>query len=110
MLTTSYDALRLFQKKISQAKNLQDIKQVAIDMDVTLSLGISPRSVWIASWDVIQGNLSGVMEFSFTINFGCSFGNQEWSCPFRYEDPKGISLKDWEAEIFKIVYNEIKRR
>lgn len=110
MLDSAYAIFGDFQTKISQAKNLQDIKTVAHDMGVSLALNISPRSIWVANWDVIKGALSGVMEFSFTIKFGCSFGVYEKQCPFRYENSKGMSLKDWEAEIFRVVYNGIKQR
>jgi len=79
-------------------------------MGVSLSLSISPRNIWVAKWDITQENLSGIMEFSSKINFDCSLGSQEWHCPFRYENPQGLSLKDWEKEIFHVVHNAIKNK
>jgi len=110
MLSTSYDALRLFQKKISKAKNLEDIKSIADEMGVNLSLGISPRSIWVAKWDLIEETLSGIMEFNVEVNFNSSLGHQEWHFPFRYEKAQGLSLKEWKEEIFHVVHDAIKNK
>jgi len=110
MLSSAYAIFGEFQTKISALSRFDAVQALLKETNQTLGVEISPSGIWVAHWDIGEQNLSGVLDFRCTIKWSCPEGERSWLTSFRMEDPKGMTLEEWQERLFALIKEEILRQ
>jgi hypothetical protein len=59
MLTPSYDAVRQFQRKISEIKNTEELKVALKQSNLRISARLESSIPWRVYWDILEDSMVG---------------------------------------------------
>ena len=101
MLKPSYAAIAQFQSQKNTIKNLQEIKALLRELNLSMILQIESPTIWKLSWDLLEDTIEGTLEVRIQPCLG-GVEDQHFTT-LRLEEPSGIALGSLEGSLLELI-------
>ena len=101
MLKPSYAAIKQFQSQKNTIKNLQEIKALLRELNLSMILQIESPTIWKLSWDLLEDTIEGTLEVRIQPCLGGLEARHFTT--LRLEEPSGIALGSLEGRLLELI-------